>query len=87
MAESGQDDDDDAPPMPEVAQLESSIDDTSELEMKEVAKGEEEEEEEEEEETTTLPARPIKRARTAYFIFADDKRAEIAAQVSRILST
>ena len=32
--------------------------------------------------TTSLPARPIKKARTAYFIFADDKRAEIQAKVS-----
>jgi hypothetical protein len=31
---------------------------------------------------TTLPLRPIKRARTAYFIFADDKREEIKAKVS-----
>lgn len=30
----------------------------------------------------TLPLRPIKRARTAYFIFADDKREEIKALVS-----
>ena len=29
-----------------------------------------------------LPLRPIKRARTAYFIFMDDKRAEVSAQVS-----
>ena len=29
-----------------------------------------------------LPPRPIKKARTAYFIFADEKRAEIAARVS-----
>jgi hypothetical protein len=55
--------------------------------MPEVSQLESSIDEEEEEETTTLPARPIKRARTAYFIFADDKRAEIAAQVSRILST
>lgn len=33
-----------------------------------------------------LPPRPIKKARTAYFIFADEKRAEIAARVSIILS-
>lgn len=32
--------------------------------------------------TTKLPPRPIKKARTAYFIFADEKRAEIAARVS-----
>ena len=79
MAENGQDDDSSS--MPEVAKLESSKDHTLELVMKEVAK------EEEEEEAMTLPARPIKRARTAYFIFADDKRAEIAAQVSLILLT
>lgn len=29
-----------------------------------------------------LPPRPIKKARTAYFIFADEKRAEITARVS-----
>ena len=33
-----------------------------------------------------LPPRPIKKARTAYFIFADEKRAEIAAKV-RVLRT
>lgn len=32
-----------------------------------------------------LPARPIKRARTAYFIFTDEKRSEIQAQVSSVL--
>lgn len=32
-----------------------------------------------------LPPRPIKKARTAYFIFADEKRAEIAARVSSIV--
>ena len=32
-----------------------------------------------------LPARPIKRARTAYFIFTDDKRPEVQASVSLIL--
>jgi hypothetical protein len=64
-----------APLVPEEAQPETSFEDSSEQETKEEATTEE---------TTTkeLPARPIKRARTAYFIFADDKRAEIAAQVS-----
>jgi hypothetical protein len=35
----------------------------------------------------TLPARPIKRARTAYFIFTDEKRQEIQAQVSLEISS
>ena len=30
----------------------------------------------------TLPSKPIKKARTAYFIFADDKRPQIQAAVS-----
>ena len=30
---------------------------------------------------TPVPPRPIKRARTAYFIFADDKRPAIQAEV------
>jgi hypothetical protein len=33
------------------------------------------------EEESTLPQKPIKRARTGYFIFADEKRAEIQAKV------
>jgi len=33
---------------------------------------------------TELPPRPIKKARSAYFIFADEKRAEITARVSII---
>lgn len=33
------------------------------------------------EEDPTLPQKPIKRARTGYFIFADEKRAEIQAKV------
>jgi hypothetical protein len=32
-------------------------------------------------ESFDLPTRPLKRARTAYFIFADDKRPEIQKQV------
>ena len=32
---------------------------------------------------SALPLKPIKRARTGYFIFADEKRAEIQAQVCR----
>lgn len=68
-----------APPVPEEAQPETSFEDSSEQETKEETTTEE---------TTIkeLPARPIKRARTAYFIFADDKRAEIAAQVSLLIS-
>ena len=34
--------------------------------------------------STSLPARPLKRARTAYFIFTDEKRSEIQAQVSNV---
>ena len=32
---------------------------------------------------SALPTKPIKRARTAYFIFADEKRAQIQAKVRR----
>lgn len=38
-------------------------------------------ENEEPKECAPLPVRPIKRARTAYFIFADEKREEIKAKV------
>jgi hypothetical protein len=72
-----------APPVPEEAQPETFVEDTDTCTSEQEKK-----EEKITEETTTmeLPARPIKRARTAYFIFADDKRAEIAAQVSLTIS-
>lgn len=44
-------------------------------------KSTESEESAKKEETQTLPARPIKKARTAYFIFAEDKRPEVQAKV------
>jgi hypothetical protein len=34
-----------------------------------------------------LPPRPVKRARTAYFIFADEMRAKIQAEVSGFSQT
>lgn len=37
----------------------------------------------EDETAAAVPLRPIKRARTAYFIFADDKRAEVQKQVRK----
>ena len=40
-----------------------------------------EEKENDEPSEQNLSARPIKRARTAYFIFADEKRPEIQAKV------
>jgi hypothetical protein len=66
-----------ARPVPKEAQSETLVEDTCALEQETTT---------EEPTTRELPARPIKRARTAYFVFADDKWAEIAAQVSLIFS-
>lgn len=68
------------------------VEDNFEEEKKEVAVTEEEETDQINHQhmttspTSIIPQRPVKRARTAYFIFAEEKRPELSKQVRPIVS-